>query len=116
MKTKYTVLYVDNCTPSYKEFDSAKDAKKFAKSIASADKETQDNIRYLTGLVVGEYIPANMDYKEKDILKHLKTKKEMTFNQALEKAKKLEKKGFSLSKKDFKKIASSIVKELKSKK
>jgi len=66
------VLYVNNCSPTYEEFDSAKKAKKFIDEIVSAPQKVQDNERFVTGLVIGEFLDAQMDYEEKEMLERLK--------------------------------------------
>lgn len=67
-----TVLYVENCDNRFKSFKSKKSARKFVESLVEADVYTQNNTRYLTGIVIGEYKQAKLDYIEKKILKKLK--------------------------------------------
>lgn len=65
---KYTVLYVDDCTPKSKSFRTKKEALSFAKPIIESNK----NDYWVDGIVVGEYIKANLDGEEEDIIKRLK--------------------------------------------
>lgn len=66
------VLYVENGTNKFDTFTSKVNALLFVEQLVNADRDTQNNIRYLTGVVFGEYHHGTLDYKEKDILKRLK--------------------------------------------
>lgn len=68
----YVVLYVKDCIPSHKSFKTAKKAHTFIKNIANKPYEHQHNVEYITGLIIGKYKPANMDFHEKHLLKLLK--------------------------------------------
>jgi hypothetical protein len=65
---KYTVLYVDDGTPKFKSFKDKNDALNFAKPIIEMNKD----FYWVDGLVIGEYIRANLDGEEEDIIKRLK--------------------------------------------
>jgi viroplasmin and RNaseH domain-containing protein len=68
---KYQILYVENCSQKVKSFKSKEAAKKFLKSIVSQDINTQNNVKWVSGIVIGEYYEANLDYEEKKLLKIL---------------------------------------------
>jgi len=68
---KYHVLYVEDCTPKVKSFKSKKEAKEFVSNIVSKDEFTQNNMKWVSGIAIGNYCPAKLDYKEKNLLKFL---------------------------------------------
>lgn len=71
---KYTILYVDDCNPKHISFKTKKQALKFVSDLTSKLPSRQD-ITYIDGLVIGEYVKAELDYIENKIIKKLKEKK-----------------------------------------
>lgn len=67
----YTVLYIEDGNHSHETFPSKEEALKFCKKITSSSKKKQ-HIKFILGLVVGEYIHAALDYKEEFILDKLR--------------------------------------------
>lgn len=65
---KYTILWVDDCTPKTTEFKKKSEARKFAKVLVHNDSD----YAYITGLVIGEYIEAKFDGEDKKLLGKLK--------------------------------------------
>jgi hypothetical protein len=64
----YTVLYVDDATPKQKSFSSKKKALEFVTPIIRANSD----ILWIDGLVVGEYIKAELDGESEKLIKRLK--------------------------------------------
>jgi hypothetical protein len=69
-----TVLYVEDCSSKYKTFKKRKKAMKFIRRVTGFSTRLQDTM-YITGLVMGKYVDARLDYEEKHILKALKKNK-----------------------------------------
>ena len=65
---KYTVLYVDDCTPKQKTFNSKKKALEFVAPIVKSNSD----ILWIDGLVIGEYIRAELDGESEELIKRLK--------------------------------------------
>lgn len=65
---KYTVLYVDDATPKHKAFRNKKEALAFVEPIIKINSD----IYWIDGLVVGEYIKAELDGESEELIKRLK--------------------------------------------
>ena len=74
---KIVVLYVIDGTPDYKVFKNLKLADEFVELITSKNIYTENNYCFLTGIVVGNYVKANLDYKKKEIIKKFKSINQM---------------------------------------
>ena len=70
-KNNYHILYVCNGSPKVKTVSSKEEARIFVTQIVSQDKFSQNHVRWVSGIVIGEYHEAELDYKEDKLLKIL---------------------------------------------